>query len=164
VIDEYEDDPGRPARDKRSVNYGQVQSYTYVTLPAMPCLKTDRDSTAILALITLCKTNGKDASLEPVWYQDMGTVRVFDIAMIDCVVGRVKLGNRWGIVDRSLGLEHAAIHGVWGPEYESEAPVYPPGIYLLCELVKPVPRSLNWSRYSQSFSHYARHNRRLGPF
>jgi hypothetical protein len=29
-------------------------------------------------------------------------------------------------------------------------PAYPSGIYLLCELVEPVPRSLNWSRYSQS--------------
>jgi hypothetical protein len=58
--------------------------------------------------------------LEPVWYQDMGTVRAFDIATIDCVVGRVKVGNRWGIVDRSFGLEHAVIHGMWGPEYESE--------------------------------------------
>jgi hypothetical protein len=28
-------------------------------------------------------------------------------------------------------------------------PVYPSGIYLLCELVELVPHSLNWSHYSQ---------------
>jgi hypothetical protein len=53
----------------------------------MPCLKTDHNPTAILALIMLCKTDGKDASLELVWYQDMGTVQAFNIAMINCVVG-----------------------------------------------------------------------------
>ena len=120
MIDEYEDDPGRPARDKRIICYGQAQSYVHVTLPARPCLKTDRDSTAILALVKLCKTNGKDASLEPVWYQDMETVRAFDTTTIDCVIGRIKVGDRWGIIDRSFGSERAVMHGMWEPEYESE--------------------------------------------
>ena len=120
VIDEYEDDPGRPARDKRTVCYGQVQSYIYITLPAEPQLKTSQDSTAILALVSLCKTNGMDASLVPVWYQEMELVRAFDIATIDCVVGRIRVGDRWGIIDRSFGSERAVMHGMWEPEYESE--------------------------------------------
>ena len=119
MIDEYEDEPGRPARDKQIVCYGQVQSYIHVTLPAEPCLKTNHDSPVILALVTLCKTNGKDASLAPVWYQEMGKVRAFDITTIDCVIGRVKVGNHWGIIDRSLGSQ-CTIHGLWEPEYESE--------------------------------------------
>jgi hypothetical protein len=119
VIDEYENQPGRPNRDKRVVCYGQVQSYIYVTLPAEPRLSTERDSTAILALVTLCKTNG-DASLATVWYTDMEIVRAFDIATIDCVVGRIKIGDRWGIIDRSFGSERAVMHGMWEPEYESE--------------------------------------------
>ena len=68
----------------------------------------------------LCKTNGEDASLRPVWYRDMETVRAFDIATIDCVVGRVKVGNRWGIIDRSLGSQCVMMHGMWEPDYESE--------------------------------------------
>jgi hypothetical protein len=120
VIDEYEDDPGRPARDKRVVCYGQVHSYIHVTLPAEPRLKTDRESTAILALVTLCKTNGEDASRVPVWYHKMELVRAFDVVTIDCVIGRVKVGDRWGIIDRSLGSERAVMHGMWEPEYESE--------------------------------------------
>jgi hypothetical protein len=120
VIDEYKDDPGRPACDKQIVCYGQVQSYIYITLPAEPRLKTDRDSSALLALVTLCKTNGKDASLAPVWYQEMEKVRAFDIATIDCVVGRIKVDNRWGIIDRTLGSQRTMIHGMWEPEYESE--------------------------------------------
>ena len=120
VIDEYEDDPGRPARDKRTVCYGQVQSYIYITLPAEPCLKTNSDLSAILALVTLCKTNGKDASLEKVWYREMEIVRAFNIVTIDCVVGRIKVGDCWGIIDRSFGSERAVIHGMSEPEYESE--------------------------------------------
>ena len=120
MIDEYEDDPGRPPRDKQIICYGQVQSYVYVTLQAEQHLNTKCDSTAILALVTLCKTNGKDASLEPVWYQEMAQVRAFDIATIDCVVGRIKVGNHWGIIDQSFGSEHAVMHGMWEPEYESE--------------------------------------------
>ena len=120
MIDEYEDDPGRPARDMRTVCYGQVQSYIHVTLPAEPRLKTGTNSTALLALVMLCKTNGKDASMEPVWYQEMETVRAFDIATIDCVIGRIKVGDRWGIVDRSYGSQRAVMHGLLEPEYESE--------------------------------------------
>ena len=50
----------------------------------------------------------------------MELVRPFGVVTIDCVVGRVKVGNRWGIIDRSLGSERAVMHGMWEPEYESE--------------------------------------------
>jgi len=99
MIDKYEDNPGRPARDKQVVCYGQVHSYIYIMLPAEPRLNTNCDATAILVLVTLCKTNGQDASLTPVWYTEMEIVRAFDVANIDCVVGRIKVGDRWGIID-----------------------------------------------------------------
>ena len=79
--------------------YGQVQSYLHVTLLAEPHLRTNRDSTGILALVTLCKTSRMDASLTPVWYQETELVCAFDIATIDCVVGQVKVGDCWGIID-----------------------------------------------------------------
>ena len=87
VIDEFEDDPGRAAQDKQVVCYGQVQSYIRITLPAEARLKTVRDVTAILTLVTLCKTNGEDVSRVPVWYHKMELVRAFDVMTIDCVVG-----------------------------------------------------------------------------
>jgi len=120
VIDEYKDDLGRPAWDKRVVCYGQVHSYICVTLPAEPRLKTDCKSTAILMLVMLCKTNGEDASRVPVWYHKMELVHAFDIVTIDCVVGQVKVSDHWGIIDRSLGSERTVMHGMWEPEYESE--------------------------------------------
>jgi len=120
VIDEFEDDPGWPAHDKQIVCYGQVQCYIHVTLPSEPCLKTNCTLTAILALVTLCKMNRMDTSLAPVWYQEMELVHAFDIATIDCGIGQVKVGDHWGIIDQNLGSEHAVMHGMWEPEYESE--------------------------------------------
>jgi len=100
--------------------YGQVHSYIRVTLPARPHLKTDRKSAAILALVTLCKTNGENASRVPVWYHKMELVRAFDVVTIDCIIGQVKVGNHWGTTNRSLGSERMVMHGMWEPEYESE--------------------------------------------
>ena len=122
MIDKYEDEPGRPACDKQVVCYGQVQSYIYITLPAKPHLGINRNATAILALVKLCKTDGKDTSLGLVWYQEMENVRAFDVATIDCVIGRIKVGNRWGIIDRSYGSQRVEMQGMWQPEYESEDP------------------------------------------
>ena len=120
VIDEYEDDLGRPAWDMRTVCYSQVQSYIHVTLPAELCLKTGTNSTALLALVMLCKMNRKDASMEPVWYQEMETVWAFDIVTIDCVIGQIKVSNCWGIIDWSYRSQRAVMHGLLEPEYKSE--------------------------------------------
>ena len=116
VIDEYEDDPGWPTWDKQIVCYGQVQLYIHVTLLAEPHLRTDHDLTAILALITLCKTSRMDASLTPVWYQESELVCAFNIATIDCVVGQVKVDDHWGIINQSFGSECTVMYSMWEPE------------------------------------------------
>ena len=54
------------------------------------------------------------------WGLRVKLVRAFDIATIDCVVGRIKVSDRWGIIDRSFGSERAVMHGIWEPEYKSE--------------------------------------------
>ena len=79
--------------------YGQVQSYIHITLPAKPCLKTNQNSTAILVLVRLCQMNGKDMSMELVWCEDLEMIQAFEIATINCVVGRVKVSSCWGIID-----------------------------------------------------------------
>ena len=59
---EYEDDPGRPAKDKHIIGYEKVHVYAYVTPPAHPSLGIAKDKTDILAIVSLCRTNGEDAS------------------------------------------------------------------------------------------------------
>ena len=122
MIDEFENDAGRRARDKRFVGYGQVQAYVHVTLPAHSNLKIKKDVPAIIALVRLCKTAGEDASTIPIRYKDgdMEAVRAFDVATIGGVVGRVKMGKWWGIVDRSVGPLRITICDIQEPEYESE--------------------------------------------
>jgi len=104
-VDDIDQGGAKDQSHNAMVCYGQVQSYIYVTLPAESHLKTNQNLTAILALVALCKTNGKDASLEPVWCQDMEIIRAFNITTSDCVVGQIKVGDRWGIIDRSYGSQ-----------------------------------------------------------
>ena len=76
-----------------------------MTLPAHPNIKIKEDVQEILALVRMCNTKGEDASINPIRYKngDMGAVCAFSMATIDCVIGRVKMGKWWGIVDRSIG-------------------------------------------------------------
>jgi hypothetical protein len=48
-----------------------------------------------------CITEGKDATCELTTYGQVSTSIVIDLQTIGCVVGRVKRGKTWGIVDRS---------------------------------------------------------------
>ena len=121
-MDEYEDEPGRPAKDKHIIGYGQVQFYAYITLKAHPTLRMDMDITDILTIVSLCRTNEEDMTKRLVWYDDknMGSLRAFSARAINCVVGRVKVGDRWGIVDHCWGLQEAILEGMVIPDYESE--------------------------------------------
>jgi len=121
-VDEYEDEPGRPTKDKRFFGYGQVQFYAFVTLGAHPSLGTATDITEILAIVSICHTNGEDATQCLVWYDEknMGSIRAFSTRTMDCVVGRVKAGDQWGIVDCCWGLQDAITEGMVNPDYESE--------------------------------------------
>ena len=121
-MDEYEAEPGRPAKDKRFFGYGQVKFYAHVTLRAHSSLRMATDITEVLAIVSLCRTDGEDAAKGPVWYEEknMGSLRAFSARAIDCVVGRVKAGDRWGIVDRCWGLQNAIMDGMVDPDYESE--------------------------------------------
>jgi hypothetical protein len=48
------------------------------------------------------------------------SIRVFNARAIDGVVGRVKVGDHWGIVDQRWGLQEAIMEGMVNPNYKSE--------------------------------------------
>lgn len=60
-----------------------------------------RNQTRLLAVITPCNTKGKDATKQVVEYTTSTTRIVTDLLVVQCVVGRVQRGNKWGIIDRS---------------------------------------------------------------
>ena len=55
----------------------------------------------LLAVITPCITQGKDAKKEVTTYTHTSTQVVTDLCTISSVIGHVWMRNRWGIVDRS---------------------------------------------------------------
>ncbi|EGO29050.1 hypothetical protein SERLADRAFT_433063 [Serpula lacrymans var. lacrymans S7.9] len=62
----------------------------------------------LLAVITPCKTEGKDAALKVAVYGGLAAAIATDIRNIKAVVGRVKTRGKWGIIDRTSGLASVA--------------------------------------------------------
>ena len=87
------DDPGL------QVYYGQLLYVTCVTLPANRKIWLAEDCDILLGMVTLCKDTIGDALICPVWYSKMGNLIAVNISMIKCAVGRIKFGQRWGILD-----------------------------------------------------------------
>ncbi|KAF8512809.1 hypothetical protein JB92DRAFT_2926436 [Gautieria morchelliformis] len=55
----------------------------------------------LLALVMPCSTGGRDATKVVTTYSLTMAPIVIDLRTVECVVGRVRRGNEWGIVDRS---------------------------------------------------------------
>ncbi|KAF7761920.1 hypothetical protein Agabi119p4_9912 [Agaricus bisporus var. burnettii] len=78
--------------------YGQLKRLVVLDLPIIPELKLDSPSTIIIAIIQ----SMKEALEDGVSYcQESSVLEAVDLNTLECVVGRVRDGNRWGIVDRS---------------------------------------------------------------
>jgi len=61
-----------------------------------------KDKKHLLAVITPCKTEGKDATKVVVEYTVFKANIVTDLQAVRCVIGRVQRQNTWGIIDRSM--------------------------------------------------------------
>ncbi|KAF8487603.1 hypothetical protein JB92DRAFT_2952457 [Gautieria morchelliformis] len=55
----------------------------------------------LLALVMPCSTGGRGATKVVTTYSLTTAPIVIDLRTVECVVGRVRRGNEWGIVDRS---------------------------------------------------------------
>jgi hypothetical protein len=85
----------------RTVFYGRMEQIIQYKIPDTKFWGIFRGKTRLLAVITPCITNGQDATKHVTSYTDMTTQIVTDLQAVQCVVGRVRTRNRWGIVDRS---------------------------------------------------------------
>jgi hypothetical protein len=68
-----------------------------VQLPRATGLDIDEPATLILAGIKSCVLN----SLGMPYYMDLGHYEVVDMTTVQCLIGQVPVGNKWGIIDRS---------------------------------------------------------------
>ena len=90
----------------RQVFYGRLEYILVCELPDEDFFGALKGLTRLLALITPCNTNGKDATATVTTYSQMTAATITDLQSIEAVVGRVATRNTWGIVDRTDGLAH----------------------------------------------------------
>lgn len=51
--------------------------------------------------MTLCSTGSKDTTQELATYTETTALVVIDLRTVECVVGQVRRGSEWGIIDHS---------------------------------------------------------------
>lgn len=83
--------------------YGQLQNILVVKLPAARVLGLKVPTTLILAGIRCCPVVATN-TLEMPFYTNPGRFEVVDITSVQCLVGRIQVGNLWAIIDRSGSL------------------------------------------------------------
>ena len=83
------------------VLYGQVQYFFRAVLPVSRSLKTKEEHQELLAIVQWCRDAEGDATKSRIWYESMGVFQAVNVATIQCPVGRVQVGNQWGILDIS---------------------------------------------------------------
>jgi hypothetical protein len=95
------------------VLYGRVEKIIECQLPDDPAFGAFRGKLRLLAHITPCKTDGKDATLELTSYRTQTAPIITDLATIRAIVGRVQTTGghetqrHWGIIDRSTASARA---------------------------------------------------------
>ncbi|XP_006458586.1 hypothetical protein AGABI2DRAFT_141379 [Agaricus bisporus var. bisporus H97] len=98
IVDRYAHQRNRrPEYVKRSF-FGQLQRIIVLNLPPIPQLNIDLPLTVIYAVVQAVKVK-LEGSLY--YYSTMGATEVIDLSTVQCLIGRVRDGNRWGIIDRS---------------------------------------------------------------
>ena len=90
----------RPVVLEPKVFFGQLQHIFVVDLQASPPLGLSKQ-TLILAAIRICYNPQPKSENGIYYYSRDGHLEVVDITCVQCLVGRVKDGNEWAIVDRS---------------------------------------------------------------
>jgi hypothetical protein len=85
------------------VLFGQLQNIFVISLGPSPALKLIKKTTLILAAIRSCADPQVRAESSTYHYLREGAMEVVDMNCVQCLVGRLKDGNGWAIVDRNAG-------------------------------------------------------------
>lgn len=98
-----------------NIGYGELISVIALKIPAERNVFRDlAGKTVLLAHVIPCKTGGKDARRELVSYSECYRSQIMDVRCLTAVVGRIKRGKKWFMLDR---FEDCAI-AAFDPEYE----------------------------------------------
>lgn len=98
-VDKYARQRREPEYEKK-IYFGQLQNIFVIQLPAIIPLGLLKPETFFLAAIKTCDVEAFD-SLGAQYYSKLRQLEVVDMSCIQCVVGRVKAGRLWALIDRS---------------------------------------------------------------
>jgi hypothetical protein len=90
-----------------AICYGRLEQIMVCELPTDPFLEELSGTTWLLALVTPCNTQGRDAIQEHTTYSTQAASIITDIRSIQAVIGRVHSRTEWAIIDRSPASSHA---------------------------------------------------------
>ncbi|KAI9345511.1 hypothetical protein DFJ73DRAFT_614309, partial [Zopfochytrium polystomum] len=82
-----------------------LETIIQVYIPALPSLGREEEDWFALAVVRECpilqQTFHTKLNLNYYPFERMGSRWVYDITCVQCLVGRIKDGNRWILIDRS---------------------------------------------------------------
>lgn len=84
--------------------FGQLMYVVVLHFPACQALQLHEPTTIALAAIRSCPILKSHKDLDIHYYTKEGSIDVLDLTCVQCVVGRVKDGHGWAIIDRSGSL------------------------------------------------------------
>ena len=89
--------------------FGQLQHIFATRLQASLALGLQQQTTLILATIWTCSNPQLIGENGTYYYSQEGPLEVVDIKCVKCLVGWVKDGNEWVIVDHSGSCAHPVL-------------------------------------------------------
>lgn len=103
LVDKNARYPKRPVILEPRIFFGQLQHIFLISLTPSPTLGLGEKTTLILAAIRTCADLRMKAENNIYYYSREGYLEVVDMECVQRLVGRVKDGNEWAIIDRSEG-------------------------------------------------------------
>lgn len=99
--------PRRPVVLEKHTYYGELQYLFVVRLRPSTRLNLTEHTTIVLAAIRTCSIEETHGTLDIQYYSKEGRLDVVDVSCVQCLVGRIRNGARWAVIDRSGNLARA---------------------------------------------------------
>jgi hypothetical protein len=106
LVDKNALGPRRPVVFEPHVFFSQLQNIFVIKLNPSAALKLTKKTTLILAAICACSNPQMKSDNKIYYYSQEGQLEVVDMNCVQCLVGQVKDGNEWAIVDHSESYAH----------------------------------------------------------
>ncbi|EPS98274.1 hypothetical protein FOMPIDRAFT_1126871 [Fomitopsis schrenkii] len=107
IVDKNARFPRRPVVNELRSFFGQLRYIIVLHFPICQSLGLQEPTPIALAAIRSCPIIKSHKDLDIHYYGKEGAIDVLDLMCVQCVVGRVKDGHGWAIIDRSGSLSRA---------------------------------------------------------